>query len=149
MPAKITESTSVVWKHTEGLVGGSCGMGIAWVFKGRWKPHKSCGRYFGILQKLYTDNGYIAVLENELKETEKGIANLIKVIEKVWFQMPWQAVWRSWRKTKPIWKKPWKLKIKIRSGRGREQHQEIFRYVCKSRLWWWGHQKQNSGLLHR
>ena len=33
-------------------------------------------------KKLYTDNGYIAVLENELKETEKGIANLIKVIEK-------------------------------------------------------------------
>ena len=33
-------------------------------------------------KKLYTENGYIAVLENELKETEKGIANLIKVIEK-------------------------------------------------------------------
>ena len=33
-------------------------------------------------KNLYADNGYIASLESELKETERGINNLIKVIEK-------------------------------------------------------------------
>ena len=33
-------------------------------------------------KNLYAYNGYIASLESELKETERGINNLIKVIEK-------------------------------------------------------------------
>lgn len=33
-------------------------------------------------KQLHSDNGYIAGLEAELKETEKGINNLVKVIEK-------------------------------------------------------------------
>lgn len=33
-------------------------------------------------KKLNADNGYIAGLQDELKETEKGIQNLVKVIEK-------------------------------------------------------------------